>query len=76
MSAYWKGILYSSVVDPMLASLHRTIVNRISSSDKVIDFACGPGTLAMVIADYNCPMTSGIYRSLAYGIEKIAGGDH
>ena len=30
----------------------------------------------VIVADYNFPMAPGIYRSLAYGIEKIAGGDH
>jgi len=30
----------------------------------------------VIVADYNCPMPPGIYRSLAYGIEKFARGDH
>jgi ubiquinone/menaquinone biosynthesis C-methylase UbiE len=30
----------------------------------------------VIIADYNCPMPSGFSKSLAYGIESIAKGDH
>ncbi len=143
----------------MLGSLQRVVVDRVGASDRVVDIACGPGTLAMalagiaesvtgidieevlikyaaeraqkrritnasfkvldasdlscfidnefdvavtsmaihqfepnmaikilremkriapkvIVADYNCPMPPGIYRSLAYGIEKFAGGDH
>ena len=159
MGFYWKGIIYSTVIDPMLSSLRRGVVNRVSSDDRVIDIACGPGTLAMaiarkahnvtaidieedlisyasqragrkgianisfraldasdlscfadnefdvavtsmaihqfepelaikilaemkriaarvIVADYNRPMKPGIFRSLAYGMEKLAGGDH
>lgn len=159
MGFYWKGIFYNAVIDPMLSSLRRGVVDRVTSDDRVIDIACGPGTLAMdiarrahsvtaidieedliryasqkagrkritnisfraldasdlscfadrefdvavtsmaihqfepalaikilsemkriaprvIVADYNCPMSPGIYRSLAYGIERFAGGDH
>jgi SAM-dependent methyltransferase len=30
----------------------------------------------IIITDYNCPMPKGTSRSLAYGIERLAGGDH
>jgi ubiquinone/menaquinone biosynthesis C-methylase UbiE len=30
----------------------------------------------IIIADYNCPMEPGISKLLAWGIERIAGGDH
>lgn len=159
MGFYWKGIIYRAVIDPMLSSLRRGVVDRISPDDSVIDIACGPGSLAMqiakransvtaidieeylikyasqragkkgitnvsfraldasdlscfadsefavavtsmaihqfepalaikilaemkriasrvIVADYNCPIPPGIYRSLAYGIERFAGGDH
>lgn len=159
MGLYLKGVFYSAVIDPMLSSLRRGVVDRVTSTDRVIDIACGPGTLAMaiarkagsvtaidieedliryasqradgkgianvsfraldatdlscfadnefdvavtsmavhqfeptlaikilstmkriaprvIVADYNCPMAPGIYRSLAYGIERFAGGDH
>ena len=159
MGFYWKGIIYSTVIDPMLSSLRRGVVGRVTSNDRVIDIACGPGTLAMdialraqsvtaidieediisyasqragrkgianisfraldasdlscfadnefdvavtsmaihqfepelaikilaemkriasrlIVADYNCPMSKGIFRSVAYGMEKLAGGDH
>ncbi|MBE0674496.1 MAG: class I SAM-dependent methyltransferase [Bacteroidales bacterium] len=159
MGLYLKGVFYSAVIDPMLISLRRGVVERVTSTDRVIDIACGPGTLALavarraqsvtavdieedligyasqrtdrkgitnvnfravdasdlscfadnefdvaltsmaihqfdpalaikilaemkriavrvIVADYNCPMAPGIYRSLAYGIERFAGGDH
>jgi ubiquinone/menaquinone biosynthesis C-methylase UbiE len=159
MGFYCKGIIYNAVIDPMLDRLQRSVVERVSAADRVVDIACGPGTLALalagrassvtaidieedlikygaarakkrgitnvdfrvldasdlscftdnefdvavtsmaihqfepelaikiliemkriarrvIIADYNCPMNPGIYRSLAYGIERFAGGDH
>ncbi len=159
MGFYWKGIVYNAVIDPLLSGLRRGVVARIDPEERVIDIACGPGTLAIdiarransvtavdiekdlinyasrraarkgianasfkvldasdlscfadnefdvavtsmavhqfepalaikilyemkriasrvIIADYNCPMPAGIYRSVAYGIEKFAGGDH
>jgi ubiquinone/menaquinone biosynthesis C-methylase UbiE len=159
MGFYWKGFVYSAVIDPMLSSLQRGVVDRIDLDNKVIDIACGPGTLALslagraqsvtaidieegligyaadraqkkgisnvnfkvldasdlscftdsefdfavtsmaihqfepglaikilgemkrisrkvIVADYNCPMNPGIYRTLAFGIERLAGGDH
>jgi hypothetical protein len=30
----------------------------------------------VIIADYNCPMPSGLLKSFAYGIESIAKGDY
>jgi len=159
MGFYWKGFVYSAVIDPMLGGLQRAVVEKVSSADRVVDIACGPGTLALalagkaesvtaidieedlikyaaarakkkgitnvsfkvldasdlscfsdnefdvvvtsmaihqfepdlaskilremkriarrvIIADYNCPIPPGICRTLAYGIEKFAGGDH
>ena len=159
MGFYWKGIIYNAVIDPLLSSLRRGVVARIDPDDRVIDIACGPGTLAIdiarrahsvtavdiekdlisyasrraarkgisnisfraldasdlscftdnefgvavtsmavhqfeprlairilaemkriasrvIVADYNCPMPPGIYRAVAYGIERFAGGDH
>jgi ubiquinone/menaquinone biosynthesis C-methylase UbiE len=159
MGFYWKGFVYNAVIDPMLSGLRRGVVDRVTPDDRVIDIACGPGTLAIeiaqkaqsvsaidieeelinyasqragkkgitnisfraldasdllcfadnefdvavtsmaihqfepalavkilaemkriasrvIVADYNCPMSPGVYRSLAYGIERIAGGDH
>ncbi len=159
MGLYLKGVFYSLVIDPMLSGAHRAVVKRVSETDRIVDVACGPGTLALVlarrankvtaidiedrliryaseragrkgvnnvsfrvldasdlscftdnefdvavtsmaihqfephlavgvlsemkriaakviIADYNCPMPAGIYRSVAHGIERFAGGDH
>jgi len=159
MGFYWKGIIYNAVIDPLLSSLRRGVVERVTPDDRVIDIACGPGTLALdiarrahsvtaidiekdlinyasrrasgkgisninfsaldasdlscfadkefdvavtsmavhqfepalaikilaemkriasrvIVADYNCPMPAGIYRKVANGIERFAGGDH
>ena len=32
--------------------------------------------LTVIIVDYNYPMPEGLARNLAFGIERIAGGDH
>jgi ubiquinone/menaquinone biosynthesis C-methylase UbiE len=159
MGFYWNGIIYNALIDPLLSSLRRGVVEGITPDDRVVDIACGPGTLAIdiarkahsvtavdiendlinyasrraarkgisnicfraldasdlsffadnefnvavtsmavhqfepalaikilaemkriasrvIVADYNCPMPAGIYRKVAYGIERFAGGDH
>jgi len=45
-----KGFFYRTLIDPLLAGLRETILLNISSSDKIIDVACGPGTLAIAMA--------------------------
>lgn len=50
MSFYWRGILYNGVIDPLLSGLRRGVVERITPDDRVVDIACGPGTLALDIA--------------------------
>ncbi len=150
---------YRIFIDPLLSGLRKTVTSKIIANAKVIDIACGTGTLAIetavtarhvtavdlderlisfasaratkkdaanlsfelrdaadlssypdkefdialismaihqfqeetalkilremkriadkaIIADYNYPMPRGIYKSIAYGIERIAGGDH
>jgi ubiquinone/menaquinone biosynthesis C-methylase UbiE len=45
-----EGNYLHAVIDPMLSSLRRGVVDRVTPTDRVIDIACGPGTLAMDIA--------------------------
>lgn len=154
-----NALIYTTLIDPLLSGLRKAVVENISQHSAVIDIACGPGTLALeiaqraghvtgidldegliayassrakkkgisrltfevhdasdlssfhngqfdaavtsmavhqfpeelavqilkemkriakavIIADYNCPIPGGFSRSLAYGIENIAKGDH
>ncbi len=159
MNLYLKGFLYRILIDPLLAGVRASIVEKTGQATRVIDVACGTGRLALalaakaghvtgidlddklisyasgrankkgiknilfevkdatdlscyrdrefdialtsmavhqfdelvavkilremkriapkvIIADYNSPMPAGFSRSLAYGIERIASGDH
>lgn len=154
-----NALIYTTLIDPLLTGLREAVVAHIDPAASVIDIACGPGTLALeiaqkaghvtgidldegliayassrvkkkgrdnlifeirdasdlssfhdgqfdaavtsmavhqfpkelavqilkemrriaravIIADYNYPMPRGISRSLAYGIEYMAKGDH
>jgi SAM-dependent methyltransferase len=154
-----KGFLYRIFIDPMLSGIRIGVTGNISRDNRIIDIACGTGTLAIamaktgksvtgfdfdkelisyasrritgkninnvqfriqdasdmsayhdkefdvavttmavhqfepdlaikiigemkrvaskvIIADYNHPMPYSLFRSLAFGIEKSAGGDH
>jgi len=159
MNISLKGLFYQILIDPILSKLHNGITTNIDFSDRIIDIACGTGSLSLAIAkkaefvtgidlseeiiatakrtakrqavhnvkfenhdasdlscykdkefdvaltsmaihqfdselairilaemkrisskqiivDYNYPMPKGFSRSIAYGIEKLAGGDH
>jgi len=154
-----KGFFYQVLIDPILSKLHESIISNIDKSQRVIDIACGTGSLSLAVAekalhvtgidlskeiigtanrsaakrdaenvkfeyqdasdlscfknnefdiamtsmaihqfdaelairimlemkrisstiiivDYNYPMPKGSSRSIAYGIEWLAGGDH
>ncbi len=154
-----KGFFYQVLIDPILSKLHDSITSNIEKSQRVIDIACGTGSLSLAVAkkalhvtgidlskdiigtanrsatkrnaknvkfeyqdasdlscfknkefdiamtsmaihqfdadlairimsemkriapkiiivDYNYPMPKGYSRSIAYGIEWLAGGDH
>jgi len=159
MNLYLKGLVYKILIDPLLSGLRKSVIRQFTGTERVIDIACGPGSLALeiaeatssvtgidlesdlifyarnralkrkikniqfdvldasdlslfkdrefdvaitsmavhqfeeslaiqilcemkrisrkvIIADYNYPMETGPAQSLAYGIEKMAGGDH
>jgi len=45
-----KALTYKLLIDPLLSGLRKTVAEEISGSDSVIDIACGPGTLAIEMA--------------------------
>ena len=50
MKLHPKAIIYSLLIDPLLSGLRKAVAEEISGSDSVIDIACGPGTLAIEMA--------------------------
>ena len=160
MTLNLRGIIYSILIDPLLSGVRSGIIRSIGKTNKIIDIACGTGSLALsiaraadqvtgidldrklisyasgrankkglrnrvqfivrdaaslscyddgefdisvtsmsvhqfepelavnvlremrriaskvIIADYICPMQAGFSRALAYGIERMARGDH
>jgi len=46
----FNAFFYQIFIDPLLAGLRKTIVEYIDDSAKVIDIACGPGTLAFALS--------------------------
>ena len=46
-----KGFLYKLLIDPLLASVRASIIKRTGHAARVIDVACGTGSLAFEIAD-------------------------
>lgn len=45
-----KALTYRILIDPLLSGLRASVVKEIAGSPKVIDIACGPGTLAIEMA--------------------------
>jgi ubiquinone/menaquinone biosynthesis C-methylase UbiE len=45
-----KALAYSLIIDPLLSGLRKAVAGEISFPDRVIDIACGPGTLAIEMA--------------------------
>jgi 2-polyprenyl-3-methyl-5-hydroxy-6-metoxy-1,4-benzoquinol methylase len=157
---YLRGYIYRILIDPLLSGVRTVILRNIDTGNRVVDIACGTGSLALsiarasdqvtgidldrelisyasvrankkglrnrvqfkvldatdlsdyrdsefdvavtsmsvhqfehdlavdvlremkrvaarvIIADYNYPMPAGLSKSLAYGIERMARGDH
>lgn len=44
------AILYRLLIDPLLSSLHNTVIEYVGTIPEVIDVACGAGTLSMNLA--------------------------
>jgi ubiquinone/menaquinone biosynthesis C-methylase UbiE len=45
-----NALIYIAFIDPLLSGLRKAVLEAIDPSAKVIDIACGPGTLALEIA--------------------------
>lgn len=50
MSFSLKGFLYQVTVDPLISKLHASVLPLIEPSQRVLDVACGTGTLSLSIA--------------------------
>jgi len=46
-----KPFFYRAVIDPLLSGLHNSILVHIDQSQRVLDVACGVGTLALMMAN-------------------------
>lgn len=50
MKIPFKAIAYNLLIDPLLSGLHRNVLREITGSDKVLDVACGTGSLSLNIS--------------------------
>lgn len=50
MGYHLKGLLYRILIDPLLNGPREELLKLLSRSDKIIDIACGTGTLAIEMA--------------------------
>ncbi len=50
MNFSFSGFFYKLLIDPVLSSLHNSVIENINNADRVIDVACGTGSLAIAIA--------------------------
>lgn len=53
-------MIYKLLIDPMLSSSHARAASLVKPSGKVLDVACGIGTLAMMIAKTTGANVTGI----------------
>ena len=50
MQLYLKGRLYNLLIDPLVSGLKQIVAEKTANASRVIDIACGTGTLAFAIA--------------------------
>jgi 2-polyprenyl-3-methyl-5-hydroxy-6-metoxy-1,4-benzoquinol methylase len=50
MRFYLSGFLYQIIIDPLLSKLHYSVVENIKPPQRIIDVACGTGTLSIAMA--------------------------
>lgn len=53
-----KPILYRKLIDPLLSSVRRAVLQNIAPGESVIDIACGNGTLAAEMATVASEVTA------------------
>ena len=46
----FQGSFYKLIIDPVLSGLHHCVAENIEPSQRVMDVACGTGSLSMIIA--------------------------
>ncbi len=51
--------LYNKIIDPLLKSLHERICRQVDDGSRVLDIACGTGSLAIMLSE-KCSHVSGI----------------
>ena len=44
------GFFYKYLIDPILSKLHTSIIANLDRDDRVLDIACGTGSLSIAIA--------------------------
>ena len=50
MAFYLKGYIYRIFIDPLLSGVRTSIIGKIDKGSRIIDIACGTGSLALSIA--------------------------
>ncbi|MBN2863827.1 MAG: class I SAM-dependent methyltransferase [Bacteroidales bacterium] len=50
MKQYFNVLFYRIFIDPLLSVLRKSITESINDAAKIIDIACGPGTLAVSLS--------------------------
>lgn len=50
MNFSFSGFIYQILIDPILSGLHQSIIEHVEPSHRVIDIACGTGSLAMALS--------------------------
>lgn len=50
MSFYFSGFIYQVLIDPILSHLHDSVIAHVEPGCRVIDIACGTGSMALAIA--------------------------
>jgi len=58
-------MIYKLLIDPLLKSSHARAASMVLPDDKVLDVACGNGTLALMIAEKNGGRVTGIDLDVA-----------
>lgn len=57
MNFHFRGFAYRILIDPLLNSVREEFLKQPSQFDKVIDIACGTGTLALELAQNSVEVT-------------------
>ena len=53
------SFIYRKVIDPILSKIQRSIINMVGPEDKVLDIACGTGSLSLTLSS-KCKEVTGI----------------